>query len=68
MEERWGSWEKMMNINTDQVTEEYKEFVKECYEEPFQEIQGQKDELWKDIMREITLQELNQQGASHWPC
>ena len=50
------------------VTEEYKEFVKECYEEPFQEIQGQKDELWKDIMREITLQELNQQGASHWPC
>ena len=37
VEERWGSWEDMMKLNPDQVPAQYKDFVKECYEDPFNE-------------------------------
>ena len=60
VEERWGSWENMMNLNTDQVKDEFKSMVDECYLEPMQDMKERAEAtgMWDHFLDTITEEEL----------
>ena len=61
VENRWGSWQNMMRVDTEEVPEEYREFVRECYQEPMQENMKKADQngMWEEVLDTITIQEVN---------
>ena len=60
VEERWGSWENMMEVNPKHAQEEYQEFIKECYLEPMVKNteQAERSGTWDNILQDITMKEL----------
>ena len=60
VEERWGSWNNMMTLDTKELDEEFQEMVTECYKEPMEEMQMKAEEtkMWENILNKITIEEL----------
>ena len=59
-EERWGSWERMMNMDTSEMGKEEAEVVQRCYMPEYEENKerSEKEGWWEDMMNEITMGEL----------
>ena len=62
VEERWGSWDKMLNLDTTSVGDEFKQFIDECYREPMHDMTKKAEEsgMWEHILKAITLEELQE--------
>ena len=52
-EERWGSWERMMNMDTSEMGKEEAEVVQRCYMPEYEENKerSEKEGWWEDIIR-----------------
>ena len=70
VEERWGSWQHMLNMDTEmmdntkrQITPEihmgFADFVEECYNDPSVQKQAQQEDWWKGMLEEITCEEVS---------
>ena len=60
IEERWGSWDKMMNMDTSEMGKEEVELVQRCYLPEYEENKerSEKEGWWEGMREEITLEEL----------
>ena len=59
---RWGTWEKMLKMSTEDMPEEYKTFVQECYLDEYEEnTKRASEEGWYDNLKEaLTISEFDE--------
>jgi hypothetical protein len=71
VEDRWGSWEKMMNFDTSEMKSErrkisgtcemdFADFVRECYDKPEVREKAKIEKWWDHMKDEISLSEIEE--------
>ena len=60
VEARWGSWDKMMQVDTSEVAPQFKEFVETCYRKPYSDntARATEEKWWDDTLRPLEMAEL----------